>query len=305
MISVVIPLFNKEEYIAKTLQSVLNQTYTTFELLVINDGSTDNSLGIVNGIEDSRLRVVTLPHGGVSVARNKGIELAQYPWIAFLDADDYWSPVFLEEMIKATQAYPEEGVFASGRSRVFMDNTERYEHELLPAEGKTGRLDYFQVISRYLPPINSSSSLIKKELFSTEAKFRPGQRKHEDHDLWIRLCKNREVIFVNSPLSYYCKTHSHATSQDYYDASDFCTYLKTLSEVSTVISGKKKKWFQRYLNKFILITYLQNYKGYSKQEEQMVFERARNMMDGPNGFLLKILKFLPFKLYGLLKFFKG
>ena len=86
--SVVIPLYNKEKYIERTLKSVLEQSYTNFEVIIINDGSTDNSLNVVKNIKDKRLRVISQPNSGVSNARNKGIELASYNWVALLDGDD-------------------------------------------------------------------------------------------------------------------------------------------------------------------------------------------------------------------------
>ena len=90
MISVVIPLYNKEKQIKRTLQSVLTQTFQDFEIVIVNDGSTDNSTIEVEKIKDSRIRLIHQENAGVSAARNKGIEEAKYELIAFLDADDEW-----------------------------------------------------------------------------------------------------------------------------------------------------------------------------------------------------------------------
>lgn len=90
MISVVIPLYNKDKQIAKTLYSVLKQTYPNFEVIVVNDGSTDNSLSEVSKISDSRIRLICQENKGVSAARNRGIQEAKSDYIAFLDADDEW-----------------------------------------------------------------------------------------------------------------------------------------------------------------------------------------------------------------------
>ena len=96
MISVVIPLYNKEKQIAKTLQTVLNQTYQNFEIVIVNDGSTDGSVEEVLRISDSRIRLVNQENGGVSAARNRGIDEAKGEYIAFLDADDLWDIDHLE-----------------------------------------------------------------------------------------------------------------------------------------------------------------------------------------------------------------
>lgn len=96
MISVVIPLYNKEKQIANTLHSVLRQTFQNFEIVVVNDGSTDNSVQEVEKVNDIRIRIVHQNNAGVSAARNKGIEEARYDIIAFLDADDEWKAEYLE-----------------------------------------------------------------------------------------------------------------------------------------------------------------------------------------------------------------
>jgi len=115
MISVIIPLYNKEAYISETLHSVLSQTYDKFEVIVVDDGSTDNSLQVVRNFTDSRLRIVEKKNEGVSVARNEGIDQASFPWIAFLDADDWWAPTFLKEVV-AVLPSGEVGYFIKKRS---------------------------------------------------------------------------------------------------------------------------------------------------------------------------------------------
>jgi len=90
MFSVVIPLYNKERSVKNTIESVLNQTFQDFEVIVVNDGSTDNSLEVVKSFNDERIRIINQKNSGVSSARNRGIKEAKYEWIAFLDADDLW-----------------------------------------------------------------------------------------------------------------------------------------------------------------------------------------------------------------------
>src|SRR5574344_2444204 len=95
--SVVIPLYNKATSITSTIQSVLAQSYAYFEIVIIDDGSTDNSVQNVKLIDDRRIRLISKQNGGVSSARNVGIQNAKYDDIAFLDADDYLEPTYLEE----------------------------------------------------------------------------------------------------------------------------------------------------------------------------------------------------------------
>ncbi|HAT66053.1 MAG TPA: glycosyltransferase family 2 protein, partial [Flavobacteriaceae bacterium] len=112
MISVIIPLYNKERFIGETIQSVLNQSFADFELILINDGSTDKSEAVVKTFNDPRIRYKSIANSGVSVARNTGIELAKFPWIAFLDADDWWAPSFLSEVETAINNNLSKNIFA-------------------------------------------------------------------------------------------------------------------------------------------------------------------------------------------------
>uniref|UniRef100_A0A4W5LYG6 Glycosyltransferase 2-like domain-containing protein n=1 Tax=Hucho hucho TaxID=62062 RepID=A0A4W5LYG6_9TELE len=96
--SVIIPLYNKECFIENTLKSVLSQTFTAFEVIIINDGSTDKSEEKALQFKDSRIRYYSKENGGVSTARNFGIDKAKSVYITFIDADDYWYPTFLESI---------------------------------------------------------------------------------------------------------------------------------------------------------------------------------------------------------------
>ena len=105
MISVVIPLYNKEKSIAQTLECVLNQTYKDFEVIVVDDGSKDNSAAIVAQFTDTRIHLIRQENGGVSAARNRGIEEAQGKYVAFLDADDVWLTDHLESLVNLIRQY--------------------------------------------------------------------------------------------------------------------------------------------------------------------------------------------------------
>lgn len=305
MITVIIPLYNKEKFIAQAVKSMLEQTYGNIELIVVNDGSTDRSLSIVSSIEDARLRIISIPNSGVSVARNTGIGAAKYEWIGFLDADDWWAPDFLEEMTKAIEEYPKNRLFATGRSRVFKQAIERYAHPLLPNDGETGLVNYFSVIRRFLPLINASNSLFHKSVFEEKGYFRHGQKKHEDHDLWLRLVVDEWVVFVNKNLSFYRKTEAESASTEIYQAEDFITYLETMQELKAQLTGVDLFNFQKHANRFVLLTYIKNYGHYTRQQENAVFYEASKVIEGKELFLLKALKMMPYKkTYPLFKLFK-
>ena len=108
--SVVIPLYNKANYIQSCLESVLKQTHKEFEVILVNDGSTDGSEAVVERFQDSRIRLVHQENKGASAARNKGVSLAKHEWIALIDADDYWYPNHLEELQNTIEQFPKADV---------------------------------------------------------------------------------------------------------------------------------------------------------------------------------------------------
>ena len=113
MISVIIPLYNKEDYISTSIKSIFKQSYNDYEIIVVNDGSTDKSVDIVKAFNDERIRIINQKNAGVAAARNKGIEEAKGEYIAFLDADDEWKEDYLATQMELAEKYPQCDVFAT------------------------------------------------------------------------------------------------------------------------------------------------------------------------------------------------
>lgn len=130
MFSVVIPLYNKQDCIRNTVQSVLNQTFPDFEINIVDDGSTDRSLEIARQFDDPRIRVFSKPNGGVSSARNYGIRQSRKKYIAFLDADDLWYPDYLSEIARLIDKYPGCGIYSAGY--ILRKNTGRSDMPIRP-----------------------------------------------------------------------------------------------------------------------------------------------------------------------------
>lgn len=293
LISVVIPVYNKENYIANTLNKVLMQTYTDFEILVVDDGSTDASENIVKSFSDSRITLIKQQNQGVSVARNTGIKHAIGEFIALLDADDYWAPNFLEEMVNAINHYPEFDIFAAGRTSVFDNQSLRYYHYLLPKEGETAQIDYIKIIASYLPPLNSSNGVIKKETFMQSGGFSPGQKNHEDHTLWLKMMTTRNLIFVNKPLCFYLKNVPESASGNALRFVDYCQYLRTIKETALQISPERHLFFKRYYNQFIIFSFIRYQDGFSKMEQNEIATLVAPMLTSWNSLVFKLTKALP------------
>ena len=197
MISVVIPLYNKEKQIAHTLQSVFAQTFQNFEIVIVDDGSTDNSVEEVEKFTDSRIRLIRQANAGVAAARNRGIEEAQGELIAFLDADDEWKPEYLATQYHLYQKYPECSVYACNYEfRDFEGKVTPMIIRKLPFEGEDGILsNYFEVASCSHPPICSISIMVKKTAIQAVGGFPVGIKSGEDLLTWARLAVNGKIAY--------------------------------------------------------------------------------------------------------------
>jgi glycosyltransferase involved in cell wall biosynthesis len=209
MFSVIIPLYNKADYIEKSIGSVFAQTYEEFELIVVNDGSTDDSLKNLRfriydlKLSEEKIKIIDQLNQGVSIARNNGVKVSKYDFIAFLDADDWWEPTYLEEMKQLIEAYPEAGIWGSNYF-IVKNGYKRIAPIGVTKNFKKGIINYFSVYSRTLcMPLWAGAVILKKTIFENEKGFKPNLKLGEDFDLWVRVTMKYPVAFVNKPLAYY------------------------------------------------------------------------------------------------------
>ncbi len=202
MFSVVIPLYNKAHTIVNTIQTVMNQTYSDFEVVVVNDGSTDNSVEVIQQhFSDSRIRIVNQQNQGVSAARNKGVESSKNELIAFLDGDDELLPEFLSKMNESVEQFPEAGMYCCAGLLRYPDGT-----HCLRASKKYGCS--IQLINYFENPYfftNSSSTVIRKSAFYKTAGFPVGMKINEDLVFFCSLAFVVPVAYCPLPLSVYLK----------------------------------------------------------------------------------------------------
>jgi len=205
MFSVIIPLFNKSPYIVRSVRSVLAQSFQDFELILVDDGSTDGGVDILKKeIKDSRLRIIRKENGGVSSARNRGIAEAKYNYICFLDADDIWHPEFLKNIANAISINSNLEIIGvrfeevtAGHSVIFSEDPLNIKQEAIKLR------DYFKQASKSAL-FNSSSTVVRRDVFEKVGKFDELLSHGEDIDMWFRimLCAN-EAYYIPINLSYY------------------------------------------------------------------------------------------------------
>ena len=235
--SVIIPLYNKAPYIRKALESVLAQTYTDYELIIVDDGSTDGSFTIAKQFIDERLKIkgtedevkgyrlkvkgkensgaetngyklspinyklIRQANSGVSAARNAGVAQAHAEYIAFLDADDWWEPTYLEHMAQLINDYPDAGLYASNY----------YYHKdginIIKVDIPTGYFNYpTEYFKNFAMPVWTGATMIPRKVYDEMGGFPFGIKLGEDFLLWAKIALQYKGAFLNEPLAYYNNT---------------------------------------------------------------------------------------------------
>lgn len=204
MISIIIPLYNKEASIAAALRGVLVQTYQDFEVVVVDDGSTDGGAAVVETFDDPRIRLIRQTNAGVSAARNRGIAEAKGEHVAFLDADDEWMPEFLEEIAALIAEYPK--CRARATNYIFNSNGVKSPTILrrMPfAEGHGVLTNYFEVASCSHPPMWTSAVCIERALLQEIGGFPIGIKSGEDLLTWARIAVRTQWAYSLKGLAQY------------------------------------------------------------------------------------------------------
>ncbi|MFN3754750.1 glycosyltransferase family 2 protein [Flavobacterium sp.] len=199
--SIVIPVFNKEKFVGKTLKSVLEQTCTDIEIIIINDGSTDNSESVIQTFQDNRIRYFSKTNEGVAIARNFGIEKATSDFICFLDADDFWYPKFLETMKSTIEKLPEQKVLACA-IEIETENKTFAAKYSIDKKADFEIVDFFDASQKECV-LWTSSSVFHQSVFENIGQFDINIKKGEDTELWIRVGLQYPIVFVWEILAKY------------------------------------------------------------------------------------------------------
>lgn len=205
--SIIIPLYNKASYVAKAIQSVLTQSFTDYELVIVDDGSEDDSAEIAAKAIDGRpnCRLIKQKNMGVSMARNNGVAVSQGDYLCFLDADDWWEPTFLEEMERLIKEFPDAGIFGTNYTIVNETKHKTRVAKIGVEEGlERGYINYCQAYAKTMyMPLWTGAVCIPRNVFEEMQGFPQGIKLGEDFLFWIRIALKYKVAFLNKPLAYY------------------------------------------------------------------------------------------------------
>lgn len=210
VISVVIPLYNKQREVAAAVRSVLAQTFRPAEIIVVDDGSTDGSAEAVHAIASPLVRLVAQPNAGVSAARNRGIEESTGEYIAFLDADDEWKPDFLAQIAALIGEFPGCGLYCTAFDIVSDDGT--YPAPTPSGRGIVGNF-FRDSAHRYIAI--PSASCIPRRVFQTVGLFPEGMKIGEDLHLWVRIARRYPVCFSPERLVHYSRVAQNRSAAGY------------------------------------------------------------------------------------------
>ena len=295
MFSVVIPLYNKQHSIVNTLQSVLSQTYKDFEIIVVDDGSTDDSANVaeatlrecmVYGVRaphestdfvgaptECKGRVIRKANGGVCSARNRGIQEAKYDYIALLDGDDLWDEHYLEEQIKLIQDFPEAKMWGINFAEMSEGKLIRTLPTGLP-EGYRGYVEnYFQITGRISDLYCSSSVVIKKEVFDRVGFFDERIKYAEDSDMWFRIIATYPVVFYDRYMVFYLYDAENRAMNRVRKLEYFLPYF-----VSKYKAFQHNHIFYQWINTWAA-NQIRRYYFDSNREQYLVAQRAIRELD--------------------------
>lgn len=226
--SVVVPLYNKENCIRMTLESVKKQSFKDYEVIVVDDGSTDRSLEEARKIKSENITIIHQQNQGVSVARDTGILHAQGQYIAFLDADDEWEPDYLKTIDHLIEKYPESDMYVTAY-RVDMGNGKsHYSARLTPA---TGCLESYWLTYQYAYDfVWTSATVIRTSAVLKAGLFRPGEKIGQDLDLWSRVARNNPKVAYSSEVCVNYHRMAEANARTRVKVAKADAFIKNLEE---------------------------------------------------------------------------
>lgn len=210
MISIVIPLYNKAANIKKTIESILAQDYQDYEVIIVNDGSTDNSVEVINNsFHDDRITIIHQENKGASAARNRGVEASRFTYLSFIDADDEWESEYLSKIVESINFFPKAEMFCTAGILKSEKGEVKYR-------AKKGLIDAIKIVDFFKNPYfytNTSSVVVTKSVFEAAGKFPENLKSNEDVACLHRMALLTNVVYCGKPLSIYNRgTEGHLSN---------------------------------------------------------------------------------------------
>ena len=301
-ISIIMPLYNKERWVANTVRSILSQSFKDFELIVVDDGSIDRSLEIIREFRDSRIKIITQKNSGVSSARNRGVLEANGKFITFIDADDIWLDRHLEYLIRAFEKYP--NIILSA-NKISVCTDEIYPIDITQNRNiEYKKYNYIDSLYKNQFPIHIGSIMVKRDLFNKIDGFYEDMKIAEDVNWILRANCQGEALISNYIGMIYYLIDSNGAMLSNRDIKYLPKYLRGLDLSKCQISDILK------LKKFIFIEYLkkayQN-RGYPLNIKELQSREAstKYKLGSWSIFFYLIVRYIPKFIYTTIKRLKA
>jgi glycosyltransferase involved in cell wall biosynthesis len=251
-VSVIIPLYNKGPYIARAINSVLAQTIQDFEIIVVDDHSSDGGPAIAKGYPDPRISFIEQDHRGVSYTRNHGVDLAKSDFIAFLDADDELMPNHLEILFRLKKRFPEAGIYTSAYQKCLKSGKLEYAHyRAIPQPPYEGLLpNYFRSATFGQDPVSMSTAGMLKAVFFETGGFPVGEAMGEDLDFLAKIALKYPIAFSSEVGAIIHEEASNRACDTYHPFEEFLIVKngkKAIADGS--VPQKMLPDFERYIER--------------------------------------------------------
>lgn len=261
--SVVIPLYNKAHTIVNTLSTVLGQTYRNFEVVIVDDGSTDGSADVVREkFDDERIRIVHQANAGVSAARNRGIAEARGEFVSFLDGDDEWMPTYLERINEAIEMFPETDMFGAGSfNKNAVTGSVKANSIIDKYYGKILKVNYF-INPDKMPHIGATT--IRRTRLVGNYCFDTSLRVNEDFLFAGQMAMSKDIVYIGECLHVYVGgVKGQATSLKEHQHSDFMNQIYVTNKLMQKYreEGKRNRLVpvsMKYKSKHMLVVSIRN-----------------------------------------------
>lgn len=307
MISVIIPVYNTGKYLKKCVDSIVNQTYAELQIILVNDGSTDDSLSVMNKLKDmdSRILVIDRPHRGVSAARNAGMEVAKGDYVSFIDSDDWLA---LDTYQKILQTMQENGADA-----VYFGWNEEYSDETSTVKRHKGInnevIDGDEIIKWFLNnkvPLRVTCALMSSILVERET-FEVGRDIGEDMLFsFLTLVKANRIVYVDEPFYHRFHRRGSLGNQLRFRRSNFGTATCTDVMVEFIRQNRPRLLQEAYIYSFNFYMYVLNYMSYYRCEKEFpdIYDAIKKRLCELWRLIDSPMKKLPVKLSGAYIVFK-
>ena len=255
MFSVIIPYYKKRKYIERCIDAVLAQTYQDFEIILVDDGSQDDVAQLIEEKYSGKVHLIQQKNQGVSAARNTGIAAATHDYIAFLDADDYWSPFYLEKVAVVINQEKDIKIIGS-----------HYTREKNKVERENNNLDYFLIKDYFKNALRltyffTSGTVVLKEFFKKEDGFNTNLKSGEDLDVWFRaVLSGGNAYYIKNTLSYYSdedENQATVTPKNLYNRFIFNAYSIYFENDQKIYPQEFYNFLSKYIYSSLYIIFFQ------------------------------------------------